>query len=429
MFYSKEIETIGEYDVIVSGGGPGGICAAAAAADMGMNVLIIERAGVLGGNITIGHVSPFMGKYAENTMAQYINELVCGKGSDTNDFEKAKIELTKLAAEKGICVYLNTSVCDVITEGDRIKSVVISTQNGLKNVSGKVFIDATGDAVVSYLAGENAEYGREDGLVQPNSIMFTISGADVNQKMMCYAEDSDTQLKKGSYLKLCKEACKSGELPPEINIVRLYPTGVDGERMVNATQINKLNPLIPEDYFKAQAELRGQIELVMKFLKNNVEGFENIRLKSSSDIVGVRESRRITGQYVLTAEDIIAGKQFEDVIVHKAGFCIDIHNPDGAGQAESDTIPVQVDNYDIPYRCIVPLKNRNLYTSGRCISGTHRAHASYRVMNIAMNIGEAAGIAAALCVKENSDNKTLDYKKIQRVLTDKGIDLGITDAR
>ena len=112
--------------------------------------------------------------------------------------------------------------------------------------------------------------------------------------------------------------------------------------MVNATQVNRLNPLIPEDYFKAQVKLRNQIHTVMQFLKNNVEGFENIRIKDSSDIVGVRESRRIVGQYTLTAEDLIAGRRFEDVIVHKADFAIDIHNPDGAGQAESDTIPVRI---------------------------------------------------------------------------------------
>ncbi len=276
---------------------------------------------------------------------------------------------------------------------------------------------------MSYLAGEKVEYGRSDGLVQPNSVMFTVSGVDPKQRIMCYAENSDTLLKKGSFLELCRNACETGELPPEISIVRMYPTGAEGERLINATQVNRLNPLLPEDYAKAQIVLRKQIGLVMQFLKNNVEGFENIRLKSSSDIVGVRELRRIIGQYVLTAEDLIAGKRFDDVIVHKTGFCIDIHNPDGAGQAESDTIPVQIGTYDIPYRCIVPLKNRNLYTAGRCISGTHRAHASYRVMNTAMNLGEAASVAAALCVKENTDNKSLDYRKAQNALAKRGIDL------
>ncbi len=420
MFYGKELETIGDFDVIVSGGGPSGI--GAAAADMGMSVLIIERAGVIGGNLTIGHVSPISGEYTENTMAQRINRLIAENDGYTNNFEKAKIRLTEFIAEKGISVYLNTSVCDVICE-DVIKSVIISTQSGLKNVVGKIFVDATGDGVVSYLAGEKVEYGRSDGLVQPNSVMFTVSGVDPKQRIMCYAENSDTLLKKGSFLELCRNACETGELPPEISIVRMYPTGAEGERLINATQVNRLNPLLPEDYAKAQIVLRKQIGLVMQFLKNNVEGFENIRLKSSSDIVGVRESRRIIGQYVLTAEDLIAGKRFDDVIVHKTGFCIDIHNPDGAGQAESDTIPVQIGTYDIPYRCIVPLKNRNLYTVGRCISGTHRAHASYRVMNTAMNLGEAAGVAAALCVKENTDNKSLDYRKAQNALAKRGIDL------
>lgn len=423
MFYSREIETIGEYDIIVAGGGPAGIGAAVAAADMGMKVLIIERAGILGGNLTIGHVSPISGGHVKNTMAQHIKELIAGKNCDTNNFDGAKIKLIKLIAEKGICAYLNSSVCDVVRDGEEIKSVIISTQSGLKNINAKFFIDATGDGVLSYLAGESVEYGRDDGLVQPNSVMFTILGVDLDQKMLCYAEDDDTQLKKGSYLKLCKDACKAGELPPEIDIVRLYPAGADGERVVNATQVNRLNPLIPEDYFKAQVKLRNQIHTVMQFLKNNVEGFENIRIKDSSDIVGVRESRRIVGQYTLTAEDLIAGRRFEDVIVHKADFAIDIHNPDGAGQAESDTIPVRIGNYDIPYGCIVPLENRNLYTAGRCISGTHRAHASYRVMNIAMNLGEAAGVAAAVCIREKSDNKAVGYKKVQTALAERGIDL------
>lgn len=423
MIYSKEIETIADYDIIVAGGGPSGIGAAIAAADMGMKVLIVERAGILGGNLTIGHVSPISGGYVKNTMAYHIKNLLCGENKDDCDFETAKIKLMQLADDKGIYLYLNSSVCDVLREDNTIKSVIISTQNGLKNVTGKMFIDATGDGVLSYLSEEKIEYGRDDGLVQPISIMFTISGVDEKQTLLCYAEDCTTQLKKGEYLQMCKNACKSGELPPTVDIVRLYPGGSKTERVVNATQVNKYNPLNPEDYSKAQIQLRGQIYQVMEFLRNNVEGFENIKIKDSSDIVGVRESRRVMGEYVITAEDLIVGKVFDDVIVHKASFPIDIHNPNGAGQAESDNIPVKTKSYDIPYRCIVPVENNNLYIAGRCISGTHRAHASYRVMNIAMNIGEAAGIAASLCIKENVNNKTLDFKKIQDVLINKGIEL------
>ncbi len=422
MKYIKEIETIGAFDILIAGGGPAGIAAAITAADMGMRTLLIERAGILGGNLTVGHVSPISGGHVNHTAACLIRNRISG-GTDTNHIEHAKIELMKLVKEKDICVYLNTSVCDVIREAGKIQSVLISSQSGLKNVCASVFVDATGDGVLSYLAGEQTKFGRKDGLVQPMSVMFTISNVDKEQKLMCYAENHKTLLKKGEYLALCKKACKNGELPDSIDIVRLYPADDETERMVNATQVNGLNPLDKRDYFEAQVILRKQIEQVVDFLRNTVEGFGNIQLKDSSDVVGVRESRRVVGQYTLTAEDLIASKKFKDVIVHNASFPIDIHNPNGAGQAESNTIPVQIGKYDIPYRCIVPLENRNLFTAGRCISGTHRAHASYRVMNIAMNIGEAAGIAASLCVKEKTDNISLSYKKVQSILLQKGIDL------
>ncbi len=423
MEYRKLIDVIGEYDIVIAGGDPGGIGAAISAADLGMRVLIIERAGVVVGNITIGHVSPLMGRYIDNTMADFIIRYLSDENKPDCNAEEAKIRLTALLDEKGIDVYLNTSLSDVIIENNRIQSVIISTQYGLKAIKGKVFIDGTGDGVLSYLAGEKTEYGREDGLVQPMSIMFTIGGIDPMQKLTCYHEEDETILKNGGFLHMCREACEKGELPPEVNIGRLYPGKNSDERVVNATQINGFNPLDPLEYTKAQVALRRQTKMIIDFLKSNVEGFENVFIKDSSDVVGVRESRRVMGQYVLDADSLIDGRPFEDVIVHKADFPIDIHNPGGAGQAESETLPVSTQKYDIPYRCIVPLVNENLFTSGRCISGTHRAHASYRVMNIALNIAEAAGIAAALCVKNNKSNKSLDYKEVQKVLTNKGIDL------
>lgn len=424
MKYFQDIEVIGEYDVVVSGGGASGVIAALSAKKEGASVLVIERAGAVGGNLTIGHVGPTMGKYMKNTAADRINKTILRPdGYMVQDFEKAKVMLTELLDKYGVDVFLNTSLADVVKEDEKITYAVITTQSGLKAVKGKIFIDATGDGVLSYLAGEEIQYGRDDGLVQPLSVMFTIKGVDPEQKIICEHEEMDTPLKKGNYLDLCKKASLNGELPETVNIVRLYRCSAPDERMVNATQVNKLNPLLPCEYSKAQIALRKQMAQVVAFLKNNVEGFENISIKDSSDIVGVRESRRVMGQYLLTAEDLLESKTFEDVIVHNACFSIDIHNPNGAGQAESDKRPVRVKRYDIPYGAIVPKKTENLYLAGRCISGTHRAHASYRVMNIAINIGEAAGIGAALCVKENTIPKKLDYKKVQNVLSQRGIDL------
>lgn len=371
--YSKEIERIGEFDVVIAGGGPAGICAGVSASQLGAKVLIVERAGIVGGNLTIGHVRPISGAYLANSAAYHIEKLLRGN----EDIEMTKILLTKLIKDNGITLYLNTSLADVIMEGNKIKELIITTQNGLKSVSGKAFIDATGDGVLSYLAGEEIEIGRDDGLVQPATVMFTIQGVDPKQSLMCFHEEHSTILKKGDYLDLCKKACEKGELPPNVNIVRLYAGESPCERMVNATQANGVNALNENDYANAQAELREQMLMVVNFLKNNVEGFENIRIKDSSDIVGIRESRRVVGLYKLCAQDLIDGKTFDDVIVHRSAFAIDIHNPSGAGQSESKGCPVITKEYDIPYRSIVPTKTKNLLLAGRCISGTHRAHASY----------------------------------------------------
>ena len=423
MLYTKNLQCVGEYDVVVAGGGASGIAAAISASELGARVLIIERDGVLGGNLTVGHVGPTMGQYGENTMAHRINRLLGCEDRKAQDFEEAKIRITKLAYEHGIDVYLSTCLVDVIMDGDTVTHAVVSSQNSLFAVTGGIFVDATADGVLSYLCGEDYEIGREDGLVQPVSVMFTVSGVDPEQKIMCRHEKMDTVLKKGNYLDLCKRACERGDLPENVNIVRLYPTHDNTERMVNATQVCGVNPLDPLACSRAQYELRTQMEKVVEFLKNNVEGFENIRIKSSSNVIGVRESRRIMGAYTLTAEDLICGRTFDDVVVHRARFPLDIHNPNGAGQAESEDCPVEVRDYDIPYRALVPLKTRNLYLSGRCISGTHRAHASYRVMNTAMNIGEAVGIGAALCLRDKKSPAELSYKEIQAVLTSRGIDL------
>ena len=423
MRYSSEVELADSFDVVVVGGGASGVAAAVSAAEEGARTLIIERSGIVGGNLTSGHVGPLMGEYGKNTMSDRINKAFTDNVRRVQNFEEAKIALTELVAQSGAAVYLNCSLADVIKDGDVITHVVITTPNGLRAVGGRVFIDGTGDGLLAYLAGEEFEMGREDGLVQPASVMFTVKGVDPTQTIVCRHEKMDTELKRGSYLDLCRRACASGELPPSVNIVRLYPCAAPDERMVNATQINGLDPLSLEDYSKAQTELRRQIGQVVAFLKSNVEGFENITVKDSSDGVGFRESRRIKGLYTLTAEDVIEGRLHSDVIVHGAAFPIDIHNPAGAGQAESDSTPHVSGRYDIPYRATVPVKNKNLFLSGRCISGTHRAHASYRVMNTAINIGEAVGIAAAICASQSVSAQELDARAVQDVLARRGIDL------
>lgn len=422
---SKKLSTC--FDVVIVGAGPAGIAAALSAAELGAKVFLAEKRGIIGGCLTVGHVTTLMGRCNKNTMADKIGSYVsaCGKNTDSGvDVEYTKIRLMELIDKENVTLFLDATLALVNKTENAIKSVVFATQSGLIEVEGKVFIDATGDGVLAYLSGEKIEIGRdEDGLMQPVSVMFTIGGIADWQDLICKHEEMDTPLKKGNFLQLCKDACASGELPSTINIVRLYKCDRSGERMVNATQVNGVPCLTPDDYAKAQKMLRKQMQQVVDFLKNNVEGYENIYIKDSADNVGVRESRRVVGLYTLTTDDMLYGKPFEDVIVHKAHFPIDIHNPSGAGQSETVGRPHSVVPYDIPYRCVVPTVNQNLFTAGRCISGTHRAHASYRVMNTCMSIGEAVGVCAVLCARENVANRDFDYKKAQKILLDRGITL------
>ena len=158
--------------------------------------------------------------------------------------------------------------------------------------------------------------------------MFVIDGIDPEH----YTDLGDGR----EYLDLCHKACKSGELPENVNIVRLYRTGRETERMVNATQENYINPLDPMSVYRAEVALRKQIGKIVDFLKNNIPGFENITIKGSASTLGVRESRRIVGRYLLTEQDLMSGRTFPDTVVHKAKFCLDIHNPAGPGQSEHE---------------------------------------------------------------------------------------------
>ena len=160
---------------------------------------------------------------------------------------------------------------------------------------------------------------------------------------------------------------------------------------------------------------------MVDFLRKYVPGYENCRVKSSAATLGVRETRRFQGDYTISDHDVEKGVRHEDVVVHNAWFLIDIHNPTGGGQAEGKSQPATP--YDIPYRALLPQKVNNLLLSGRCISGTHRAHASYRVMAVCMATGQAAGTAAALSAQANVAPRDVDVKAVQAALEKSGCEL------
>lgn len=423
MQYQRETPLCGKYDVIVCGAGPSGIAAAVSAARAGMRVMLLERYGTVGGCLTLGNVTTIMGDVAKGSIRDELDRLLGSPNASTGiDNEEAKGLLTALLEKERVDFRLQRPVVDAWVENGVIRGVFALSQEGVVCYEAARVIDATGDGYVAAMAGAEVMVGRDgDGLVQPSSLMYTIDGVDPASTLVCNHEEHYTVFPDGrEYLSMCEKAAKEGRLPKNVTIVRLYATGRSGERLVNATQANGVCVLTDGDTEKAELELRAQMEQVNRFLRAEVPGFENIRVRVSASTLGVRESRRIRGKYLLGAEDLIAGRRFEDCVVHRANFSIDIHNPSGGGQSETEGCPHRAQPYDIPMRALQPLRVENLVLAGRCISGTHRAHASYRVMNIAMAIGQAAGTMAAVSIRQNQPISQLNYAPVRRALEEQG---------
>ncbi|MCI9563084.1 MAG: FAD-dependent oxidoreductase [Oscillospiraceae bacterium] len=426
--YTREIPVYKRFDVIVCGAGPAGICAAVAAARQGAKVALLERYGVPGGNLTCGHVGPILGMVGKGTMRDELMALLevpdndmIGRVGVAHDMQRAKTVLTEFIHHENIEVYLQTMAADALVEDHRVTGVVISTKEGLLALEGKVVVDATGDGDVAAFAGCQIEKGREDGLMQPVTLEFTLDNVDEDRGVICIGDVDDVAFNGQRFLDYCKQCAQKGMLPEHLAAVRLHPTVHKGERQVNTTQANGVDSTKIEDLYPAELALRGQIDTLIRFFRENLPGYENCKYIASGTTTGIRESRRVVGEYLITAEELAAGKRFDDVVVHRAEFIVDIHNPAGAGQAEEKI--QYVVPYDLPYGCFVPKGVDGLMTAGRCISGTHRAHASYRVMSICMAMGQAVGVAAALCARQGCQPRELDVKALQKELTALGVEL------
>lgn len=416
-----------QYDVVVVGGGPSGVGAAVASARNGAKTALIERYGILGGMLTSGYVNPFLGAVAPGTMVDELSRLLDvsihktrnGEEKSINT-ERAKYTLLKFVADAGVDIFLQTPVVEVICQEKQVHGVVISTQNGLSALEAKVVIDATGDGFVAARAGAQFCIGREcDEKCQPTSLEFTIDQVDESRAITCWGGTDPVTMPDGEkYSSFCRRMHDSGVLPQNVAIVRLHRTNHPGERSVNATQANGYDTLTPEGIMGAEMELRGQIDSVVRFLQTYVPGYENCKLMGSGSTLGVRETRRIIGDYVLCDEDVETGARKQDVVVHNAWFLIDIHNPTGGGQAEGHSQPAIP--YDIPYRSLLPKGVEQILTCGRCISGTHRAHASYRVMAICIATGQAAGTAAACSIARGVSPRALSISDLQNALMQQG---------
>jgi hypothetical protein len=413
-------------DVLVCGGGPAGVAAALMAARAGQKTLLVERYGRVGGMAVQAMVGPLMG----SVRSKWVDEVLEHIGGRRVNYEFLDLKYVELLQEAKCDVLLHAWITEPLLEGNRVVGARLLTKQGLIDVKARVTIDATGDGDVAYGAGAEFDQGRgagptwkADGLLQPMTIMFRVAGVNHAESMEAKKGRKAYRTPDGrTWNQVSKEANAKGELPPNVGMVRIYSSLRDDERVINATQVNRVDGLKVRDLTLAELDGRRQVLPVMEFLRKYAPGFQKAYVSGMPAVIGVRETRRIRGVDALAVEDLFAGRTWEKAVVRGVSFPIDIHNPDGIGQAQgvSKEHPLGKDPavkpYDIPYGCLVPRSVNGLLVAGRCISGSHEAMASYRVQVIAMGTGVAAGVAAAQAAQRKIEPRDVDVAQVQSVV-------------
>ncbi|MBQ6980132.1 MAG: FAD-dependent oxidoreductase [Clostridia bacterium] len=414
-----------KYDVIVIGGGLSGVAAAIAAAREGCRVLIIEKGNAFGGAAVNSLVNPFMpnstkvnGKiieFSQGIFAFIWDKLKERQAMNELSFleEELKFLLNEMLCKANVDILFHAYLFAVDKDGRKIKSITVATKSGVICFEADYFIDATGDAMVAYLSGYPTLTGREkDNLCQPMTLCFRLGNVDVH-RFFASKPRLDMEYKK---------ALERGELiNPRENIL-VFLTPIDNVLHFNTTRVVKLDPTNAKDITKAEIIARRQVFEIYEFMKKHADGLENSFLSATASEIGVRESRKIIGEYVLTQDDCKNCVKFADAIA-ACNYDIDIHNPEGSGT--SHYYFPEGEFYTIPYRSLIPKDADNLLVAGRCISSDHEAQASYRIMPTVCTIGEAAGTAISLAVKNKTIVKNINVKELQKRLKENGAFIGL----
>jgi hypothetical protein len=446
------------FDIIVVGGGNAGCTAAIAAARLGARVCLVERYGFLGGTATAAMVGPWMtyhagtadeaGRVTGGIAQEFVERLVEMGGSpghlpDASDYvptitpfdpEIHKWLLMAMCEEAGVRLLLHANFLASVVDGSRLAGVWVQTVAGPREMRAHRVIDCSADALVSSAAGVPCEQGNADGLVQPMTMMFRLSHVDLDRTaewLRAHPDQirtsvppeqfsADTLTAIAGLWDLWKDAREAGEVDIPREIVSLFRGAHRDEVTVNMTRVTGLDPLDADDLTRAEIETRRQTMTLLRFFQTRVPGFAQCRLAATPAQVGVRESRRIVGEYQLTGDDLLQARTFPDAVA-RSGYPIDIHNPKGAG---TSTVRLPAGRtYEIPYRCLVPLQVDDLLVAGRCISVTHEALASTRLTPTIMTLGQAAATAAVQSLRANAPPRLIDTDELRTSLVAQGVDL------
>lgn len=446
----QQVPLVSEGDVVVVGGGPAGIAAAISAARNGAKTILVERYGFVGGLLAcylppMGILDREGNQVVRGIFQEITNSLrkrgACSepmlspqRGYENSmvvmDTEAFKYEAQELLTSAGVDLHLHSFFSGVLKRnGGAINVIVVQGKSGPQAIGGKQFIDCSGDADLAVAAGVPFSKGSKNGEMQMASLTFVVGNVDRDKLRLAIVGHPEIYNTKGvdpnifareehflfhGYLEKLTDKARSEGSP------RHTPNRLGFVTLLHDDEVMMGSPGIPIDGTDVQQLSRGEIEArrwifeYIEFLREWVSGFENACLRVISPQIGIRETRRVKGQYTITGEDVVKGRRFPDEIA-LGTHSIDIKTKEGPTHVRPEKVP-----YGIPYRCLVPLGVENLLVAGRCISATRKALASTRVTATCMAEGEAAGCAASRAVASGRTPATLDVKSLREQLKKQG---------
>jgi len=400
------------YDVVVCGGGPAGVTAALAARRAGAKVLLLDSQGQLGGMGVSALVSEWLGgdngglfhEFATETVKRGIAR-ISNWGPAFDPFAMAGYFDEKMI-DAGVDMLLLTQAVDVRVQDNRITHVVIFNKSGLATVPVKAVVDATGDADIAARSGCKVVKGREsDGLMTPTTLIFHVDNVDEEALNAHFRKHGDRLLGQIADMQ------KKGQWPFPYNRFITRKLNEDGVWMVNTVRLVGIDGTDGKSTTEGMIRGRQEVKQLMEIFRKHVPGYQHARIKAVAPLLGVRETRRIVGRFVLTAEDVASGKKLDDVIGYST-WGSDI--PDPKRPSVNPNRLKKRGKVPIPYRVMVPEPIENLICPGRAVSVDRIVLGSIRVASPCMAMGEAAGKAAAKAVRDKVPFRAIDAPSLPR---------------
>lgn len=432
-------------EVLVVGGGTAGSAAAITAARAGADTLVVEQYGALGGTMALALVTPMMANHLDGQnlsrglnleileRAAALDPPPSGRLDDARWFNPMALPfvLDDLLTEAGGRVLFDTRVSEAIVDPSqtppRVRGIVAENKDGRSRIEAELVIDASGDADVALLAGVPMQRGDDDGRNQPMSLRFNLGAVDFERVTAYFAERGCPtgtpplisvgfhEASDSAIGDLVAAAVAEGTLEPgDLGYFQFFSMlGRPGELAFNCPRLAGFRADSAADRSRAWIVGRRKIRRITTFLQRHVPGFEASYLVLVASLLGVRESRRIVGEYVLSEDDWLACRKFDDGIGRNR-YPIDIHNPSGTGTVLRHM--AEGEWHDIPYRSLIPLGVEGLLVAGRCLSASFAAQASVRVEANCRSMGQAAGEAAVMATRGDGTVRGVDVAALRERL-------------